>query len=213
MMVSSAMMVALPALVYVFEHVNKPVKPLSSQGLSKGDATSLATSDQGLFEDEKSITAALKKKNRSLYLHPFERSDDPSERGKIYTYGKVKPVSAKNSFHTYILEKGDRVSLHLVAQSVTKRGLMHDYISFTFDEDIIEYYPSNTFVRDETKFGIIERGDIAVTYSEELILSKIASATVTKVKFVGEKEEVNIDLSDEDKHAIARTLTVFNEIK
>jgi signal peptidase I len=213
MIVSSVMMVAIPALVYVFHKAGKGETASQSTVLFKGDDVNTARQGSGSFEDEKSIRAALKRKNRSLYLHSFKKTKDSSQKGEIYTYGKIQPSYDKNSFHTYILERNDRVSLHLVAQSRTKRGLMLDHISFTFDEDIIEYYPSNTFVRDETKFGIIERGDIVVTSSEQIILSKIASATVTKVRFIGEKEELNIDFSEEDKHAIVRTLSVFNEIK
>lgn len=205
-LVTSVMMVGIPTYYYVRSGPKQ-------MALRPAGSPDLLYDESGKIRSEEDIAAALKRKNRDLYLQMFRKTKSPGSKGEIYTYHTVADSPKSNSFHTYILKKDDNFSLHLSAQCTSRKGLALDHFNFSTDRDITEYYPTNSFVRDETRFGIIEKGDITVTYPEKIILSKILNAAVAKVKFVGAWDEVEIDLSEEDKHAIERTLTTFDELK
>jgi hypothetical protein len=164
-------------------------------------------------EPDFDIEKALIRKNKAVYLASFRRSVDELADNKFYTYKTIPRSQNVNSLHTYILEKGDNFELHLMARHTSSDPLNFDRIIFYVDDEVIEYYPSEKYVREESGKGVYENFDIPVKQPEEAILRKIINSEVAKVSFVGPVKRYDLVLTNNDKFAMERSLFVYNELK
>lgn len=165
------------------------------------------------IEPEFDIEKALVRKNKAVYLASFRRTVDESTGNKAYTYKTIPRARNVNSLHPYIVEKEDAFELHLMVRHTSSDPLYFDRLVFYIDNEIIEYFPSEKFIREETSDGLYESFDILVKQPEEALLRKIINSEVTRVSFTGPQKSYELVMTSNDKFAMERAMYVYNELK
>ncbi len=163
------------------------------------------------YDDDADIERALNRKNKSVYLASFRRAVE--ESGKIYTYKSIPRSVNVNSLYTYILEKDDQFYLHLMARYTSNDPVGFDHLVFYLDNEVIEYYPAENFILEESELGLHENCDILVRQPDEALLRKIINAEKAKVAFVGSGKTFEMPVTNNDKLAMERSLSVYNDLK